>query len=320
MSVYDILGVSITDSDEDIRKAYLKLCRENHPDKGGSSERMAEITKAYAQIDTPEKRKEYNTRNAWVYEFNLFSSVLGRPTVAQNFGKKPIERKAVNGTDIELHVKIPFSVFLGGYPGMMVEYDRDKVCLECDGTGAKQAARCSHCGGSGRVRNEHTRRLNKCSVCDGTGIKISEKCPMCDGGKVRKHVKTMIDYRPGMLEAELVGKGNSGMHGGQNGKLFVRFQVDFPEWFRDEGGKYVIDGPEIWPEDLVLGKWVEVGPPETPIRVRIPPNSARCETETILQGGITATVRFTMRGQSTPFEDKMYKSLREFHANLETEA
>ena len=54
--MYDILGVSSTDSCTTIKKAYLKLARTHHPDKGGDPEKFKEILRA-SEVLTDEKRR-----------------------------------------------------------------------------------------------------------------------------------------------------------------------------------------------------------------------------------------------------------------------
>lgn len=60
---YNILGVDKTSSENDIKKAYRKLAKENHPDKvSGNEEKFKEIADAYETIGTPQKRQAYDQR------------------------------------------------------------------------------------------------------------------------------------------------------------------------------------------------------------------------------------------------------------------
>lgn len=61
---YEVLGVTRSASDADIKKAYRKLAKQFHPDKNAgdeqAAERFKEIGEAYAVLSDPEKRKVYD--------------------------------------------------------------------------------------------------------------------------------------------------------------------------------------------------------------------------------------------------------------------
>src|SRR3954466_13551335 len=58
---YKVLGVPESATDKEIRRAYRKLAKENHPDANpGKEERFKEISAAYDVLSEPAKRKEYD--------------------------------------------------------------------------------------------------------------------------------------------------------------------------------------------------------------------------------------------------------------------
>ena len=61
MDYYDILGVSKSASDKELKSAYKKKSMEHHPDRtGGSDEKFKEINEAYATLKDPQKRAGYD--------------------------------------------------------------------------------------------------------------------------------------------------------------------------------------------------------------------------------------------------------------------
>ena len=263
MSVYEVLQVRPDATDEEIHSKYKELARLYHPDKNnGDDTKMVELNEAYHAIDTPEKRKEYDSKNAFVADFNMLSSVFGRPTVAENFKNPPkADPKTKNGSDIKLKVKIPVDVFLKGLDAMPISFNRTTECLECDGTGGGIEHTCSTCGGYGYIVMGGMR--TGCSKCGGTGKVKVKPCAVCRGkGTVKKKVDKVIRYTPGSLSMRVPSLGNSGLHGGVNGNLNIRFVVTPVDGIGyDDVINAVPVTVEVYPEDIVLGvtKVVRVG-------------------------------------------------------------
>ena len=263
MSVYDILQVKPDATDDEIKHKYKELARQYHPDKNnGDDSKMVELNEAYHLIDTPEKRKEYDSKNAFVADFNMLSSVFGRPTVAENFHKAPtVDPKMKNGTDVKLRVKIPVDVFLGGVDAMPIKFNRMAECLECDGTGGGVEHLCGKCGGYGYV--VIAGQKIKCDKCNGEKKLKANKCEVCNGtGVVKKSVSKIIRYVPGALKMRVPYAGNSGLHGGTNGHLMISFSVTPVNGINyDPAIKAVPVTVNVYPEDIVLGvtKVVTIG-------------------------------------------------------------
>jgi curved DNA-binding protein CbpA len=59
-NLYDILGVDKGASQEEIKQAYKKKAKENHEDKGGDKETMADINRAAMVLRDPERRERYD--------------------------------------------------------------------------------------------------------------------------------------------------------------------------------------------------------------------------------------------------------------------
>lgn len=310
--VYEILGVSRMATDEEIKQAYKAASRANHPDHGGTQEKMSEINDAYHLIDTPEKRAKYNARNAVSNDFNMFSSIFGRPTVAANFAQKPVNRKAINGTDITLDVSIPMHVFVNGFNQMPLEYVRECECLACSGTGGTKGHACPNCGGAGFIKANN--RTSKCRKCSGSGMVVTEKCPECDHGMVKKSVKLPIRYTPFTETVTLNGRGNMGRFGGQNGKLIVNFKPTADSSSEWNDGKLYFTGPEIYPEDLVLGKLLTIDVYGKLHHARLPAHSTKTELAMQYDHKYPMVVKLPMKPENDDSPAmELYRKLREQH-------
>ena len=60
MDPYNTLGVTRNSSDADIKKAYKNLAKKHHPDRGGDEVKFKEVSTAYDQIKTAEKRQQFD--------------------------------------------------------------------------------------------------------------------------------------------------------------------------------------------------------------------------------------------------------------------
>lgn len=205
---YEILGVSRTASQDEIRKAYLKLAHTYHPDKTGgdkaAEEKLKEVNMAYDTLKNTEKRREYDqmreTREA-------FGAGFGRGGFGQgggftqaggfqpegfggfDFGGSAFEdlfgafargggattarrpRHAQPGRDIEFSIRIPLSDVLTGAK-RTIRVPRVDACSECGGSGAAPGTKpevCPDCGGSGQV------------LRGSASFQISRTCPRCRG-------------------------------------------------------------------------------------------------------------------------------------------
>ena len=83
---YNILGLSRTASDDDIKKAYRKLAMQFHPDKNPGKEKWAnekfkEINEAYGVLGNPDKRKQYDQFGTTGDASDVFNSHTTQGTV-----------------------------------------------------------------------------------------------------------------------------------------------------------------------------------------------------------------------------------------------
>lgn len=203
-SLYNVLGVQQTDSCADIKKAYFKLARTTHPDKGGDPERFKEITHAYEILSDEKKRHLYDSYGttdeqsvdqnfnippgafAFPFEVNLndlFGNMFGGPPGGpqQNGMKKG--RKP--GPAVQ-SIPISLEQFYMGHK-FDININRQSFCTQCDHTGATSKEVCKVCHGMGAISqvvpmgpiSVHT--TGPCVDCQGRGQRVIEVCNKCTG-------------------------------------------------------------------------------------------------------------------------------------------
>lgn len=204
---YDILGVSPGASQDDLKKAYRKLAKEHHPDKGGDEEKFKKITEAYETLTgkrksrtqepdfdnipgvDPEKIREiFERMNGG--GFGPFSSQFRR---AQN---RPPERDSEVGFTFQLSAE---QIKQGKV--LEVQYTKAVPCTKCNGIGGSERKACSSCKGAGAVHrmeqhgNMQFASLSPCLNCRGNGTIVENPCKECStDGYTRKveHLKFEI--------------------------------------------------------------------------------------------------------------------------------
>ena len=231
-SLYDILGVSKSDTCTAIKKAYLKLARIHHPDKGGDAEKFKEITKASDILTDEKKRRIYDETGmtdehmmeqgqmpggfpfpgampgTFPFEFNmndLFGNMFGNPPVGPQRG--PIRKQKKPNPTIQT-IPITLEQFYIGHR-FDININRQSFCTSCDHSGAKSKEICRKCNGQGAVTQivqmgpmtVHT--TGPCHACGGKGERVTEVCTLCTGsGFINDSRKLTVMITPGTRAEE----------------------------------------------------------------------------------------------------------------------
>ncbi|MFH0969112.1 MAG: molecular chaperone DnaJ [Patescibacteria group bacterium] len=240
-SYYDILGVSKTASDDEIKKAYRKLAHKHHPDKsGGDEKKFKEINAVYQVLSDKAKRQQYD-QFGQTFEagqaggfggfdfsgFQGFNQNQGGPTggwdfqdigfddifsdiFGGNFGNRRKTRKKP-GKDIQIDIEITFEEMVRGASKIINLY-KNAVCGRCHGTGGEPGAKketCPACHGSGQVRKTMQSffgsfsQVSTCPTCQGAGEINSDKCHRCGGdGRVKEEERIEIDIPAGIQDGQ----------------------------------------------------------------------------------------------------------------------
>jgi len=222
-SLYEILGVTKNDSCTAIKKAYLKLARVHHPDKGGDPEKFKEITKASDILTDENKRKIYDETGmtdeqmmergqmpgGFPFEFNmndLFGNMFGNPPPGPQRG--PIRKQKKPAPTVQTYPITLEHFYLGCR--FDVNINRMSFCTNCDHSGAKSKEICRKCNGQGQITQliqlgpvtMHT--TGPCIDCQARGERIIEVCNPCAGkGFLNDSRKLSVNIAPGTRAEEV---------------------------------------------------------------------------------------------------------------------
>ncbi len=249
---YEVLGVSKTASDDEIKKAYRKLAKEYHPDlhpdDKNAEANFKQVNEAYEVLADKDKRAKYDQFGHAGVDPNFGGGAGGDPFGGAGFdfsdifdsffgggfgGRRSNPNAPRKGNDIQTSVVISFEEAAKGVK-KTISYNRIEGCEDCHGTGAEAGSTpktCPSCNGSGQVRiNQRTpfgvvQSTQSCDRCHGTGKIIEKPCHACNGsGKVRKKKNYEINIPAGIDDDQILnvsGQGNAGTNGGPNGDLHV---------------------------------------------------------------------------------------------------
>jgi len=238
VSLYDSLGVDRKADSAEIRKAYMKLAKTHHPDKGGDPEAFKKIQKAYEILSDDNKRMMYDHTGqendmavpdqsegipfaggmpfsmpfgAGDVPFdigNLFGMFGPRgPGGPGNHGQKPSRGHKPSPKVHELPISL-WDYYHGKQ--LRIQFERQKFCEGCKGSGASSYESCGTCGGSG-VKQQmmmmgpgmNVLMRGPCDVCSGEGKRVASVCKSCAGKKTKNQEKALdIKIEPGMRPGE----------------------------------------------------------------------------------------------------------------------
>src|SRR5690606_39221835 len=156
---YEVLGVDRKASADEIKKAYRKLARENHPDANPgdpeAEERFKRIQEAYDTLSDPEKRKAYDAGGMGP-GFDPrsfaggFASDIG-DIFSTLFNRGRTRSQGARGADLRAEVNLTFDQAMNGTE-VSVTVPKQTACGTCGGTGARPGTQpmvCPRCEGRG---------------------------------------------------------------------------------------------------------------------------------------------------------------------------
>jgi len=306
---YQILGVSKTATQPEIKKAYYKLAHKHHPNKGGDEAKMKEINEAYSVLGKEEKRKQYdqfgstfeqarsqggfggfegfrdfsdfaeafrsnNGANGQSFSFDLgdiFGDLFGG-------GGSRTRQTKFQGADIEAELTIDFQDAAFGTEKDL-KLNKDIVCQKCKGDGAEPGSKiltCSTCQGTGQVVKTIGFGIgfpSVCPDCQGSGKKVEKECKQCHGrGTIKETESIKVKIPAGIDNGQsirLAGKGQAGVKGSPAGDLYLRIRV-LPDPRFHRQGFDIKTKAEISFTQAALGDKVEIQTIDGKVKLKIP--------------------------------------------------
>ncbi|MHB8505166.1 MAG: molecular chaperone DnaJ [Acidimicrobiales bacterium] len=254
---YEVLGVSRSASEDEIKRAYLRLARELHPDANPgdrpAEERFKLVNLAYETLRDPERRRQYDRfgaggpRQGTADPFgfgggsglgDIFDAFFGAGAGAGGVtSAATASRGPRRGEDVEAVLQLDFArAVFGGEEEIAVRLPT--TCATCGGSGARPGTTpvtCGTCGGAGEIRRVRQSILGQmvtaspCPRCGGLGEEVTSPCPDCRGdGRRTVEQSFVVDVPAGVDEGStlrLTGRGASGTRGGPPGDLYVHLRV-----------------------------------------------------------------------------------------------
>ena len=261
---YEVLGVSRTSGDQEIKSAYRKLALQYHPDRNPDNpeaeERFKECSEAYAVLADAEKRARYDRfGHAGVGSaagqgfggfdpnvFNDFQDIFGDlfgfgDVFGQGGGRR--RTRAQRGADLREDLTLEFEEAVFGVT-KQVQMRRLEECDQCKGSGVapgKSPINCTTCGGRGQMRYQQGffTITRACSTCGGAGKLIVDPCTQCRGqGRIKRDRTVTAKVPAGVDEGARIlysNEGEAGVFGGPPGDLYIVLHVKEHTFFERDG-------------------------------------------------------------------------------------
>lgn len=289
---YEVLGVSKTASDDEIKKAYRKLAMKYHPDRNPDNaeaeEKFKEASEAYEVLSDSEKRSMYDRMGHSAFEggmgggggfggfsaediFSQFGDIFGGA-----FGGGRSQQRQRRGSDLRYVMELSLEEAVRGVK-KTITFTAPAPCETCNGKGSKNpndVETCKTCHGAGQVRMQQGffSVQQTCSTCRGQGKMIKNPCHTCHGTGVKDRQQTLEVTIPAGVDngdrVRLTGKGEA-IRDGQAGDLYVEVVVREHEIFQRDGADLYMDVP-ISIADAALGKEIEIPTLDGRVNLKVP--------------------------------------------------
>ncbi len=341
---YEVLNVTRTASEDEIRKAYKKAAVQFHPDRnpGDASAEASfkEATEAYSVLSDAGKRERYdrfghsgvqgsdfdmgNMGNMGDMFSQMFSDLFG--------GGRSARRAPARGQDIRVETELSFAEAFTGCK-KEVKVRSAVACDTCGGNGAAPGSKpetCRHCGGNGQVSTQRGFIMfsTTCPSCQGQGRVVTDPCKECSGrGATVKERSVLVTFPAGVdsgVRLRVSGQGMPGPSGAPSGDLYVDVGVHEDERYQREGADLIVQETIAFSE-AALGTKLDIHmPDETVIEVDVPHGTQPGTVLTLRGKGFPRLDRPRARGDLLVFVNvrvpkKLSRKAKKLLAELDSE-
>ena len=309
---YEILGVTRSASEPEIKSAYRKLAMQHHPDRNPgdphAEERFKECTEAYSVLIDVEKRQRYDQfghagvnggggfsgfdPSAFGDFSDIFGDIFGDLFGVNMSGGR--RGRAQRGGDARADLTLTFEEAAFGKK-TQIKIRRYETCDTCRGSGSagqRAPSVCTTCQGRGQVRFQQSifSIARTCPTCQGAGRVISDPCSKCKGeSRVMRERTVDVTVPPGVEDGTRIRyqeQGDSGPLGAPPGDLYVVLSVKQHPFFERDGKNLYCSVPVSFSQ-AALGDEIAIPTLEGEHKLKVPEGT---------QSGTT----FRIRGKGLP--------------------
>lgn len=279
---YEVLGVSRSANEQELKSAYRKLAMQYHPDRNPgdheAEEKFKELNEAYGVLSSSESRSRYDrfghagvgssaASADWANPgFSGFEDILG-DLFGDLFGQGRGTRRggAQRGADLRYDLEITLEQAAAGYK-TKITIPRLEKCETCNGSGAAPGSSpvtCHTCSGTGTIRFQQGffSVSRTCHQCRGAGRMITNQCKDCHGqGRIEQEQELELKIPAGVdtgARLRLAGEGEGGAQGGSTGDLYVVIHVKEHDLFERQGNNLYVNVPITFTQ-AALGAEIKV--------------------------------------------------------------
>jgi len=260
---YEVLGVSSSASEAELKKAYRTKAKELHPDRNSdnpnSESQFKEVNEAYDVLKDQNKKAAYDRYGHAAFEggsagpgaggfhgggdFSSAFSDVFEDLFGDFRGNQNGRQRASRGSDLRYNLNISLEEAFSGIQ-KKITIPSSVNCNDCNGTGASGGAEpttCPTCSGMGKVRAQQGFFTVErgCPTCSGIGQIIKNPCQKCKGSGQEEKERSLSVNIPSGVETgtriRLSGEGEAGVRGGPSGDLYIFTEIAEHKIFERDG-------------------------------------------------------------------------------------